>query len=255
VSDTEIVDVNIPTGIPLVYELDSGLRPIRHYYLGDQPRRKREPGRLPTRPRREIDPDRGGASPCARPGFRPGRSGKARCSRTRIEGLRAKIAEAEEAARRRATSCVIPSARSPKPAARFALWRADARRRRKSSKTLLRRSQALETEIASRRESLGRLLTLRYLNGEQSAPKLLFSGEDPGRIARELHYYGYVSRAQAQFIGELRSSLARLKELENGTRERNTEIAAIESAGRAERAALINSRGSTAKCLRAFPAS
>jgi len=35
VGDTEIVDVNIPTGIPLVYELDSGLRPIRHYYLGD----------------------------------------------------------------------------------------------------------------------------------------------------------------------------------------------------------------------------
>src|SRR5437870_9306705 len=35
VSDTEIVDLNIPTGIPLVYELDSGLRPMRHYYLGD----------------------------------------------------------------------------------------------------------------------------------------------------------------------------------------------------------------------------
>ncbi len=36
VSDTEIVELNIPTGIPLVYELDAGLRPIRHYYLGDQ---------------------------------------------------------------------------------------------------------------------------------------------------------------------------------------------------------------------------
>jgi len=35
VSDREIVDLNIPTGIPLVYELDSGLRPTRHYYLGD----------------------------------------------------------------------------------------------------------------------------------------------------------------------------------------------------------------------------
>ena len=35
VSDTEIVGVNIPTGIPLVYELDSELRPVRHYYLGD----------------------------------------------------------------------------------------------------------------------------------------------------------------------------------------------------------------------------
>ena len=27
--------LNIPTGIPLVYELDEGLRPLRHYYLGD----------------------------------------------------------------------------------------------------------------------------------------------------------------------------------------------------------------------------
>jgi 2,3-bisphosphoglycerate-dependent phosphoglycerate mutase len=35
VSDTEITELNIPTGIPLVYELDSFLKPIRHYYLGD----------------------------------------------------------------------------------------------------------------------------------------------------------------------------------------------------------------------------
>ena len=35
VSDQEILEVNIPTGIPLVYELDDSLRPLRHYYLGD----------------------------------------------------------------------------------------------------------------------------------------------------------------------------------------------------------------------------
>ena len=35
VSDQAIVDVNIPTGIPLVYELDASLKPIRHEYLGD----------------------------------------------------------------------------------------------------------------------------------------------------------------------------------------------------------------------------
>ncbi len=35
VSEKEIVELNIPTGIPLVYELDDDLRPIRHYYLGD----------------------------------------------------------------------------------------------------------------------------------------------------------------------------------------------------------------------------
>ena|SRR5437867_3480272 len=35
VSDADIVELNIPTGIPLVYELDDQLKPIRHYYLGD----------------------------------------------------------------------------------------------------------------------------------------------------------------------------------------------------------------------------
>ena len=35
VSEEEIVQLNIPTGIPLVYELESDLKPIRHYYLGD----------------------------------------------------------------------------------------------------------------------------------------------------------------------------------------------------------------------------
>ena len=36
VSDDAIVELNIPTGIPLVYELDAHLKPIRSYYLGDQ---------------------------------------------------------------------------------------------------------------------------------------------------------------------------------------------------------------------------
>jgi len=36
ISDADIVELNIPTGIPLVYELDDNLKPIRRYYLGDQ---------------------------------------------------------------------------------------------------------------------------------------------------------------------------------------------------------------------------
>ncbi|MDD5424453.1 MAG: 2,3-diphosphoglycerate-dependent phosphoglycerate mutase [Candidatus Omnitrophica bacterium] len=35
VSDQDIVGLNIPTGMPLVYELDDDLKPIKHYYLGD----------------------------------------------------------------------------------------------------------------------------------------------------------------------------------------------------------------------------
>ncbi len=35
-SEEEVLALNIPTGIPLIYELDDNLKPIRHYYLGDQ---------------------------------------------------------------------------------------------------------------------------------------------------------------------------------------------------------------------------
>jgi 2,3-bisphosphoglycerate-dependent phosphoglycerate mutase len=35
IPENEITELNIPTGIPLVYELDADLKPVRHYYLGD----------------------------------------------------------------------------------------------------------------------------------------------------------------------------------------------------------------------------
>jgi 2,3-bisphosphoglycerate-dependent phosphoglycerate mutase len=36
VSETDIVELNIPTGVPLIYELDASLKPMRKYYLGDE---------------------------------------------------------------------------------------------------------------------------------------------------------------------------------------------------------------------------
>ena len=169
--------------------------------------------------------------------------------RSQIEGLRAKIAESEES-RTEVRDQLRDSERAISEANR-ALRSLAARRAatREELKTLAQRSQALESEIGLRRQTLGRLLTLRYINGEQSGLKLLFSGEDPGRIAREMHYYSYVSRAQTEFIGELRASLARLKELEAQTRGRNAELGAIESARRGERAALIRQHAEHRKVL------
>jgi len=36
ISDDDIVELNIPTGMPLVYELDDEFKPIKHYYLGSE---------------------------------------------------------------------------------------------------------------------------------------------------------------------------------------------------------------------------
>ncbi|HEV2234130.1 MAG TPA: 2,3-diphosphoglycerate-dependent phosphoglycerate mutase [Terriglobia bacterium] len=41
ISEHDIVELNIPTGVPLVYELDDHLKPIRHYHLGDPERVKK----------------------------------------------------------------------------------------------------------------------------------------------------------------------------------------------------------------------
>ena len=35
ISNEDIIEVNIPTGVPLIYELDNKLNPIKNYYLGD----------------------------------------------------------------------------------------------------------------------------------------------------------------------------------------------------------------------------
>lgn len=42
ISESEIVGLNIPTGVPLVYELDDDLKPIRSYYLGDPEEAKKK---------------------------------------------------------------------------------------------------------------------------------------------------------------------------------------------------------------------
>jgi 2,3-bisphosphoglycerate-dependent phosphoglycerate mutase len=40
ISDQDIAELNIPTGIPLVYELDAKLAPVKHFYLGDEEKAK-----------------------------------------------------------------------------------------------------------------------------------------------------------------------------------------------------------------------
>jgi septal ring factor EnvC (AmiA/AmiB activator) len=169
--------------------------------------------------------------------------------RERIDELRAKIVESEEG-RTEARDQLRESERAISEANRALRALTDRRAAAQGELgALTRQARELDAEIASRRENLGRLLTSRYLDGEQSGLKLLFSGEDPGRIARELYYYSHVSRAQADFIRELGSSLEQLRKLEAGTRERSAELAAIESAARKERGALLKEQAERRRVL------
>ncbi|OFZ88061.1 MAG: hypothetical protein A2V78_10175 [Betaproteobacteria bacterium RBG_16_64_18] len=159
--------------------------------------------------------------------------------RLRIERLRSEIAGSEET-RAEARDQLRESERAISEANRALRELARKRTAARAELTSLGARQAtVAAEIAARRERLGRLLTAHYLGGERSYLKLLVMGEDPNQVARELHYYGYISRAQAAFIQSLHADLERLRAIEALTRDKTTELSAIESEQRTERSQLL----------------
>lgn len=94
-------------------------------------------------------------------------------------------------------------------------------------------AKRLRTAIAAQQSLLARLLRQQYLGGEQDYLRLLLNGEDPNQVARDFHYFGYISRERARWLGELRGNLERLEENSRRSREEAAELAAI----RAEQAA------------------
>jgi septal ring factor EnvC (AmiA/AmiB activator) len=102
-----------------------------------------------------------------------------------------------------------------------------------------KQSRALETGIAAQQTQLGQLLAMRYASGQQDYLRLLLSGRDPNQTARDLHYYSYVSRAQADLIHALRNNLAGLAHLAREVRDKGAELAELESQQREGRKELL----------------
>lgn len=100
----------------------------------------------------------------------------------------------------------------------------------------------LDGEIDAQRETAARLLHERYVSGERDALRVLLSGEDPARAARELHYFGYIARAQGEVIRTMRSQAEHLKSLADRTKAKSAELAALEESERAERGRLQSER-------------
>lgn len=100
-------------------------------------------------------------------------------------------------------------------------------------------SSLLEHTIAAQQRELGQLLAMRHVSGRQDYLRLLLSGHDPNQTARELYYFGYVSRAQADFIRALRKNLAGLAQLTQEAHGKSAELAEVEARQRAERKELL----------------
>ncbi|HSN40476.1 MAG TPA: peptidoglycan DD-metalloendopeptidase family protein [Burkholderiales bacterium] len=147
--------------------------------------------------------------------------------RGRIEALQKRISDAEES-KTEAADALKGSERAISDANRklhdLAQQSLQADRRlaglragRRDNETALQAQQAL----------LERLLYQQYLDGRSEPLKLLLNRENPNQIARQMHYFSYISRARADLIGDLRTRLAQLDQSAREVEAQAAEIASI----------------------------
>ncbi len=90
-------------------------------------------------------------------------------------------------------------------------------------------SRQVKSNIEMQQLQLGDLLYRQYIGGQQEYFRLLLNQQDPNQIARELHYYSYITRARAEDINTLRANLEQLDALTRESRNKSLEIAAIQT--------------------------
>lgn len=92
-------------------------------------------------------------------------------------------------------------------------------------------SKQVAKDIEAQQVRLGKLLHRQYLTGggQSEYLSLLLNQQDPNEIARNLHYYGYLSRARLEDITALRANVRRLDTLTRESRAKSMEIGVIQA--------------------------
>lgn len=156
----------------------------------------------------------------------------------RIEALQKRLADAEET-KNEASDALKESERAISDANRTLRELGSQSREINLQLEALRgESRQREEALKSQQELLARLLYQHYLGGPAEPLKLLLNREDPNQVARHIHYFGYISRARASLIAELRASLGRLRELAQEAEQKAAELATVTAEQQAQRGRL-----------------
>ncbi len=148
--------------------------------------------------------------------------------RSRIEALQKEL-EKSESSKSQAADALRDSERAISKANRRLFELTNERKRINAKiKQLQQQSSELEQRIADERQSLSKLIHRQYLAGQPESLRLLLNRQDANEIARQLHYFGYVSKARAELIGTLRSSLDELNDVTEQVRDQSQRLARLE---------------------------
>ena len=110
-------------------------------------------------------------------------------------------------------------------------------------------TRSTQGEIAEQQKRLAVLLKERYIQGSGDALKLMLNGQNPGEVARNLEYYGYIGRARADLIRQHRESLARLRSLQDKTRQQNDSLTQVKQERVAQKKTLEAEKGARQEVL------
>lgn len=159
--------------------------------------------------------------------------------RAKIERLQQELARSEEN-RSDAADALRESERAISAANRRLSELATARGRLATSLAGMQaQRRALTEDIEGQRSALSAMLRAGYQRGSAGTAPLLLGGGRPGEVARDLHYLGYVYRANVARFDALRRDLSTLEALDAQTREKADRLAQIESEQADARAGLL----------------
>ncbi len=105
-----------------------------------------------------------------------------------------------------------------------------------------RKIDAGRADVARQQGLLDRMVRYQYMHGNTDALRLMLDGQDVADVERQIHYFGYVSKARSTLIRGLNESLATLAALEANARTKQEELALNADAQKQARAALQTER-------------
>lgn len=158
--------------------------------------------------------------------------------RKKLSDLKTDIARTEKAQGRAADALAASEAAISNAKRALRELAAEQQRTQQQLELLAQDQRQLEAAVARQRKKLEKMLREQYVAGHDDRVRLLLSGDNPNRIARELRYLGYVSAEQVKAIEKLQEDIAAIEATKADAEEARAALEEIADEQREQKALL-----------------
>ncbi len=113
-------------------------------------------------------------------------------------------------------------------------------------------SSSINNTLAQQQKLLNTQLYEQYIHGQQSYTQIVLQNQDPGKIARDLHYFSYISKARAKLIAQMQGNLAQIAKLNDETTQALNAVAELKKQQELERLQLQAQKQEKSKIVKSL---